>query len=489
VSEIHCQPNLICADSEEISGMYRFIHSADWQLGARFSQFGARAEALRHARLNTLCRTLSLARQHAADAVLIAGDLFEDNQISDSLVLSVIDVFREFPELPIYILPGNHDPHTGPDCVWQRKAFLALAPAALGNVHVIREAGVISLGPDACLIASPLHQKRSTNDPSLKLVDLAATLPADTIKIGMTHGSLAIESKHKPDDFPIALNAATRAGLDYLAIGHWHNWLADIDGGRIVMPGTPEPDRFSNDDSGNVALVEIASSGQLPRVQKLHVATLAWRELEYDFSLAAATPDVVASVPAAVTPDAAPAAKPDAARATFSASLSTLSPQAATTILRIVMKGAASPSTLAETRVWLETACSPFLASQIVDATTLSLTAAEISDLQSRHPILAQVLADIDRLETLATGAAVPLAQPLQPTTPALAQQPDQTFVSAVAVSPSVPPSLPLPAQPLSLTEVQNILSASKIELAQLTPAFFARLRQTLFQNLQDVTR
>ena len=288
--------------------MYRFIHSADWQLGARFSQFGARAELLRHARLHTLRRSLSLARQHAVDAVLIAGDLFEDNQISDSLVSSVIDVFREFPELPIYILPGNHDPHTGPDCVWRRKAFLA--PAVPGNVRVIREAGVISLGPDACLIASPLHQKRSTNDPSLKLVELAATLPADTIKIGMTHGSLAIESKHKPDDFPIALNAATRAGLDYLAIGHWHNWLADIDGGRIVMPGTPEPDRFSNDDSGNIALVEIASRGQLPRVQKLHVATLNWRELKYDFSLTTAPPAAAAAEPDAVTSAATSAAYP-----------------------------------------------------------------------------------------------------------------------------------------------------------------------------------
>ena len=31
-----------------------------------------------------------------------------------------------------------------------------------------------------------------------------------------------------------AADAASRAGLDYLAIGHWHNWLADADGGRIV---------------------------------------------------------------------------------------------------------------------------------------------------------------------------------------------------------------------------------------------------------------
>ena len=450
--------------------MYRLIHSADWQLGARFSQFGRHGAFLRQTRIETLRHALALARKHQADAFLIAGDLFEDNLVDNALVTAVVDLFREHPEIPIYILPGNHDPHTGPDCVWQRKVFLA--PAVPGNVHVIREAGVISFGPDACLIASPLHQKRSTTDPSLKLVELAATLPPGAIKIGMTHGALAIESKHQPDDFPIALNAATRAGLDYLAIGHWHNWLEGADGGRILMPGTPEPDRFANDDSGNVALVEIASPGQLPRVQKLRVATLAWHELEYDFSLTATAPDVAAPTPAPTpTPTLAPATiMPDVARAAFSASLATLSPQASTTILRIIMKGATSPSPLAETRAWLETACAPFLASQIVDDTMLSLAAAEIADLQSRHPILAQVLADIDRLETLATGTASPLAPPPPPPQPQ-------------------PPPPPPPAQPLSLAEAQGILSASKIELTRLTPAFFVQLRQTLFQNLREVTR
>ena len=93
--------------------MFRFIHSADWQLGARFSQFGAKAPRLREARLATLKRTLELAVKHEADAFLIAGDLFEDNQVDDSLVTTTVDLFRASPSLPIYILPGNHDPYTG----------------------------------------------------------------------------------------------------------------------------------------------------------------------------------------------------------------------------------------------------------------------------------------------------------------------------------------------------------------------------------------
>jgi DNA repair exonuclease SbcCD nuclease subunit len=419
--------------------MFRFIHSADWQLGARFSQFGSSGGRLREARLETLKRSLNLAGKHEADAFLIAGDLFEDNQVDDTLVRSVLDIFRAHPSLPIYILPGNHDPYTGPDSVWQRKSFLN-APA---NVHVLREAGVIDLGGNVRLLAAPLRQKFSSHDPSLKLADLAAAPPAGVIKIGITHGSLAIQSKHQPNDFPIALNAATRAGLDYLAIGHWHNWLADTDGGKIVMPGTPEPDRFTNDDSGHVALVEIDSPGQPARVQKLPVATLSWRAFNFDFL------------------------SPDASRTSLAAYLAELARTADRTVSRVTLTGIASPAALYETRTWIDNALSPFLVGQVADETRVALTPAELADLRARHPILAQVLTDIDRLEAFAGGQVAAIPVLLGDTT-------------------AQPPVITTP--PLTLTEAQALLAPAKIDLTQVTPAWFAQLRQTVFQSMQEVT-
>ncbi|MBK8479339.1 MAG: DNA repair exonuclease [Opitutaceae bacterium] len=419
--------------------MYRLIHSADWQMGARFAQFGARGGRLREARLVTLRRALALARDHAADAFLIAGDLFEDNQVDDSLVAAVVDCFRAHPELRVFLLPGNHDPYTGPDCVWQRRAFLA-APA---NVHVFREAGVVELGDGAFLLASPLHQKLSTTDPSLKLAELAAGLPADALKIGLTHGALAIEAKHQPNDFPIALDAASRAGLDYLAIGHWHNWLADMDGGRIVMPGTPEPDRFANDASGNVALVELDAHGRPPRVRALPVSTLAWRSLAFDFLSA------------------------EASRAGLAATMAELAPAAERTVLRVTLAGTASPAALVEVRSWVEAALAPFLVGQLVDRTRVALGPIELADLRSRHPILAQVLADIDRLEILAPGQLSAQAAP----------------ASADA---TLPENVPAPSS-LTLAEVQALLAPSKIDLTRLDPEFFGQLRRLLLQTLQEV--
>ncbi|HTO04624.1 MAG TPA: DNA repair exonuclease [Opitutus sp.] len=417
--------------------MFRFIHTADWQLGARFSQFGAIGRRLREARLSTLAKALALARQHAADAFLIAGDLFEDNQVDDSLVAAVGKIFAEHPSVPIFILPGNHDPFTGPESVWLRKSMRSL-PA---HVHLLTSPGVTDVG-GVFLLASPLQQKLSTTDPSFRFIELAASLPADAIKIGITHGALAIEGKHQPNDFPIALNAATRAGLDYLAIGHWHNWLADTDGGRVVMPGTPEPDRFANDAAGHVALVEIAGHGQQPLVKALPVNTLAWRSLAFDFL------------------------SPEAARASLEAALSDLRPNAESAVVRVTFTGTVSPKAFVETRDWVETALAPFLVGQIADRTRIALSSVELADLQSRHPLLAQTLADIDRLESLATGE-------------------NRGVTATPSVTSTDTAEVTQPA--LTLAEVQALLSPSKIDLASLTPEFFSHLRQMLLQTLQEV--
>ncbi len=409
--------------------MFRFFHSADWQLGARFRQFGATAESLRSARLVTLRRSLEIAHDRTVDAYLIAGDLFEDNQVDEKLVSDVVGMMGEFPSLPIYILPGNHDPNSGPESLWNRKIFLH--PPT--NIHILREACAIDLG-GAVLLASPLAQKLSSTDPSLKLVGFANDIPADQIKIGITHGALAIEGKHQPNDFPIALDAASRACLDYLAIGHWHNWLPDTDGGRIVMPGTPEPDRFSNDRSGNVAFVEIEAPGRSPRVEAIHVATLTWRVLNLDFHTQ------------------------ESSQASLNQSLADLRAKAAQTVLRVTLSGSASPKIVAEIKAALKKDVEGFFFHQIVDATRIALTAAERADLQARHPILAQVLADIDQLEAFATGSALAPG--------------DQVTLT----------------QPLTLAAAQSLLMPAKIDLAQLTPEWFAQLRQTLFQTLQEVT-
>jgi hypothetical protein len=416
-----------------IPPMIRFLHSADWQLGARFTQFGGHGARLREARMETLRRMASEAVRLEVDFMCIAGDLFEDNQVADRLVADAFAILAS-SRVPTYILPGNHDPISGPDCVWNRP--VARHPPA--GIHILRNVGVTEVGHDALLIVSPLSQKHSTSDPSLPLVAASASAPAGRIRIGITHGSPAIASLHQENDFPIALDAASRADLDFLAIGHWHNWLEGLDGGRILMPGTPEPDRFSNDSAGRVALVEIAEVGALPRISPVAVATLDWKLLELDLF------------------------DPAAAAATLTARLEFLLPRAGNTVLRIRMSGAVDPAGHGLVSSALEPLINRFPIHQVVDETRLAPGPADWANLRSGHPLLAEVLSDIDRLEVLATG---------------------------VAPRGEAPPGEGGTGSDLTPATVRELLTASQTDIAALRPEHLAAMRHLLFEHLPEDAR
>ena len=409
--------------------MFRFVHSADWQLGARFAQFGATAERLRAQRLLTLRAALQLARDRTADAFFVAGDLFEDNQVADALVNETLGVFAAFPELPVYLLPGNHDPASGPGSVWSRRQFRDGALPA--NVTILREAGACALRGEASLLAAPLHQKVSTVDPSLRLRDLARAQPADRVKIGLTHGALAIPGKHQPNDFPIDPAAATRAGLDYLGIGHWHNWQV-YDASRLVMPGTPEPDAFGQDAAGRVAYVEIDGPGALPRVVPLPVGSLRWTAWEYEFT------------------------EWEGARAALEFHAASLGDALSRAVCRVRLKGPAAHGPVAQAREWLQARFQTALHCQVQDDTRPALSPGELLVLEREHPLLCQVLGDLRQLELLATGQ-----------TPA-------------------GEDLPAASTAISLADAQTLTANARLDLAALGPHDFLAARELLFGSLQD---
>ncbi|MBI4661139.1 MAG: hypothetical protein HY735_20100, partial [Verrucomicrobia bacterium] len=269
--------------------------------------------------------------------------------------------------------------------------------------------------------------KNSTLDPSLKLAELATKLPADRIQVGVTHGALAIPSKHEPNDFPIALNAASRAKLDYLAVGHWHNWLLNDDG-RLLMPGTPETDEFDQTECGFVALVEVTGRSKPPQIEKLPIATLGWHTLDFDFVDA------------------------EAARQHLQAEMAKLNDRTKTSVVRVRVRGSAVRDVLASTRQWLDDLLKPFPFAQVHDESGLAFSAAELDFLKASHPILAQVLADLDQMSALTIGTRNDSAC----------------------------------TEPLSPTDKDRLLSEAHIEPSELRATHFELARQLLLQNLQE---
>ncbi|HEY7954820.1 MAG TPA: DNA repair exonuclease [Polyangia bacterium] len=247
--------------------MIRILHTADWQIGMRAAHAGARAAEVRQARLTSAERVVALAGSLGAHALVLAGDTFEDNSVEPVLIRRVAELLAR-AACPVLVLPGNHDP-LGPGSVYHHPAWREAAP----RVRVLTDETPIEL-EGAVLLPAPCRAKFSTEDPTRAL---ARPEFAGRIRIGVAHGSLRGQGfEPNADDFPIAADAAERAGLDYLALGHWHSTLVlpSLSAARLAYSGTHEPTKFGERQSGHALLVTLDAPGRPAKVEIHDTATL-----------------------------------------------------------------------------------------------------------------------------------------------------------------------------------------------------------------------
>ena len=257
----------------------KFLHSADWQIGQKASHVAAAANTVRGARLDAARAVIEAANHESVDAVILAGDQFEDNLVEDKLVHAVNEILAG-SRAPVFVLPGNHDALTHDSIYW--RASWKSGPS---NVFLLKTNEPVSIrGTDVSLFPAPVFQKKSPSDPTGEI-----HIPASYagIRIGVAHGSLRIEGKFSEDDFPIDLRAHERIGVDYLALGHWHGHF--IHDGKVVYSGTHETCSFGEKNSGQALIIEIAAPGAPPRISEVQTGQLNWLTEELDFDLGTET--------------------------------------------------------------------------------------------------------------------------------------------------------------------------------------------------------
>lgn len=345
----------------------RFIHTADLQIGMKATHVASVADRVRQARLETLERIVACARDHKVDFLLIAGDLFENNTVGNDLVYQVLYALEQAAPIPVYILPGNHD-YACPGSVYERPAFRS-APS---HIHVMRTNEPWSVsGGRVALLPAPVTQKRSGADPTERL----SVATEAHFRVGVAHGSPKIEGMYQPDDHPISLDAATKQGLHYLALGHWHSWM-ELDE-RTVMPGTPEPTKFG-EESGFAALVRLKDPNRPPHIERLPVGKLGWVSRTFETSVS-----------------------PDVLHHRVKEWVAGL-PDLSDTLLRLQLRGPLTgemSATLSELEEWLR------IRTLYVEIdrseTSPSLSEGHLRELAVSHPFLAGLLADLSQISAM----------------------------------------------------------------------------------------
>ncbi len=206
---------------------------------------------------------LDRAAEWPADAVLIAGDLFDQDRITRDTIAFLRDEFARVSPVPIFIAPGNHDPYT-PDSpyaneAWPVNVFIFTQPE--WTAHKLKQTrltihGFAFDGPD--ISQNPFGTLAIEDD--------------GRIHVALGHGS---EKSHQPPEkqsyAPFDAQEAAVPGLAYLALGHLHS-VTPLKGDyatTIYYAGAPEGHGFNETGLRYYLEVEIEEQAESapPRVR------------------------------------------------------------------------------------------------------------------------------------------------------------------------------------------------------------------------------
>ena len=253
----------------------RLIHSSDLQIGMVFNYFEPEvATVLQDARQAAVHTLGERASEYRATAILLAGDIYDKQQLSSQTVAKPIEAMRQFPRVSWHLLPGNHD-HARENGLWDRLRRQGLPQ----NVHVHTDDGAVKIAAEVFLLPAPFRY-RSSEDDLTAYMDKEPT-PDGAIRIGMAHGSIQKFGSEGEAKNYIAPDRA-EAGLAYLALGDWHRQLRVND--RTWYSGTPEPDQFRLPpdpvgtlcNGGSALLVDIGGPRAAPAVTPVEVGKYKW---------------------------------------------------------------------------------------------------------------------------------------------------------------------------------------------------------------------
>ncbi|WP_081651444.1 DNA repair exonuclease [Cupriavidus sp. WS] len=258
--------------------MISILHTADWQIGRVFSQFEPDdAAALFEARFVVVERLAAIATERCVDAVLVAGDVFDAQTVSDKTIRRLFNAMRGFAGTWV-LIPGNHDAALT-ESVWTRAFRIDAIPS---NVLLCLKAEPVAVAGKFTLLPAPLTQRHTHSD----LTEWFGTTPGgDGLpRIGIAHGCVQGILPGEIDSAnPIAADRAQDAGLAYLALGDWHGTKRIDD--RTWYAGTPETDRFKANDSGQALWVSIEAEGAVPVVEAVRTGKFNWLQLETEMAV------------------------------------------------------------------------------------------------------------------------------------------------------------------------------------------------------------
>ncbi|MEG2158373.1 MAG: DNA repair exonuclease, partial [Clostridia bacterium] len=233
----------------------KFIHCADLHLESPLS--GLVDGKRRRAELVTAFRNmLEYGYNSGVTAVVIAGDLFDGEYVSNSVILEVADCFLRYPSVQFYLLQGNHD---------GAKPIDKLRDLTISNLHIFGSEWTYFYQENVCFCGAGKVDK---GDYDSVVLD-SGKYNCIVLHLDPSSDTYGYLDEKKLNALPV----------DYVALGHIHAYNSRKCGrGLEVNCGTLEARGFDETTETGFVLVDttsVCSAKFIPSaIRKVHTFIL-----------------------------------------------------------------------------------------------------------------------------------------------------------------------------------------------------------------------
>lgn len=222
----------------------KIIHCADIHLDSKLSSNydGDKKKRRKEEILRNFINMTEYAAGNCVEAIIIAGDLFDTSNITQSTANAVRRCIRENPDITFFYLKGNHDVYS----------FLCDTDKYDNLKMFGEEWTAYTIGANNNIVITGAE---ITSENSRYLFN-SLVLEADKYNIVTLHGQNA-ESSSKDKTEIIDFGSLKNKSIDYLALGHVHKYSCGrLDQrGEYCYPGCLEGRGF--DECGEHGFVEL----------------------------------------------------------------------------------------------------------------------------------------------------------------------------------------------------------------------------------------
>jgi DNA repair exonuclease SbcCD nuclease subunit len=257
---------------------FSILHFSDLHLDAAFATSRLPAKVARRCReqlRQTLLRIMEIAKYRKADAITIAGDLFEREHLTPDTAAFLAHEFAGLAPTPVFIAPGNHDAAEASSIYqrghWPENVNIAIKPA-LTEWRLSKDYSLwmaAHLGPsERQNFLKDFHLPEAASRP-FPILLLHASAVSNHFEDGRSHA-------------PLTLEEIRQAGFALALLGHYHtSRVLRHETTVAVYPGSPEPLGFHENAQHGAAWIEL-HPGQEPKIEMLPLAALHFTTLEID---------------------------------------------------------------------------------------------------------------------------------------------------------------------------------------------------------------